>query len=64
MGRVPHVRTSVHGLKKTGEALERPHSIEKKFQGEARKSSRKISSSAQVRFGEPDAPVPPFGVLL
>src|SRR5580658_2579220 len=57
MGRVPQVRQSVPGPKKTGEAHHSFHFIEQRIQGGAWKSNRKISFSTQVRLGEPGAPV-------
>jgi len=57
MGRVPQVRQSVPGLKKTGEAHNSFHSVASKSRAGARKSIRNISFSAQVRFGEPGFPV-------
>ena len=54
---MPHVRLSVRGPNKTGEALECFYFIDHQIRAASRKSNRKISFSAHVRSGERGAPV-------
>src|ERR1700683_4343504 len=70
-GRVPQVRQSVPGPKKTGEAhrtlsasSETVPSLRKKPVGQQAKKHSKKPFSAQVRWGEPGAPVQNHGLRL
>ena len=64
-GRVPHVRNSVHGPKKTGAALQRSCCAGKRRVAESAIFLRRVKAlekpiSAHVRFGERGAPVQPI----